>query len=340
MAISPENILAELKQKRFAPIYFLQGEEPYYIDLISDYIEEHALQEAEKGFNQVVMYGKDAEVNKIITNARRYPMMAERQVVIVKEAQEIPDLNKEEGQKLLESYVKNPSPSTILVFAHKYKTLDGRKSLGKTMKDGAVLLTTKKIYENQVSDWINNYVKSRGYTIELKASQMLTDFIGNNLSSLVSEINKILINFKAKTAIDAAMVQKFVGISKEYNGFELQRALGVRDVMKSNQIANYFEANPKSNPVIPVIALLFSFYSKLLIIHHAKDKSEKNLASLLQVNPYFIKEYIMAVRNYSLGKVIDNIHHLKVADLQLKGVESAGATEGQILKELIYKLLH
>jgi len=337
---SPELILADLKQHKFAPIYFLQGEEPYYIDLISDYIEKNALQETEKGFNQVVMYGKDSEMNKIITNARRYPMMAERQVVIVKEAQEIPDLNKEKGQQLLESYVKNPLPSTILVFAHKYKTLDGRKSLGKVVKDGAVLLTTKKLYENQVPDWINNYIKSRGFSIEMKATQMLTDYIGNNLSRLSNEIEKILINFKEKTTIDAAMVQKFVGISKEYNAFELQRALGVKDILKANQIAAYFEANPKSNPIIPVIALLFSYFSKLLLIHHAKDKSDKNLASVLQVNPYFLKEYLLAARNYSLPKVVDNIHHLKIADLHIKGIDNVGATHGQILKELIYKLLH
>src|SRR5690606_28875859 len=222
----------------------------------------------------------------------------------------------------------------------KYKTLDGRKSLGKVVKDGAVWLTTKKLYENQVPDWINNYIKSRSFSIEMKATQMLTDYIGNNLSRLSNEIEKILINFKEKTTIDAAMVQKFVGISKEYNAFELQRALGVKDILKANQIAAYFEANPKSNPIIPVIALLFSYFSKLLLIHHAKDKSDKNLASVLQVNPYFLKEYLLAARNYSLPKVVDNIHHLKIADLHIKGIDNVGATHGQILKELIYKLLH
>ncbi len=340
MAISAESILSDLKKNKYAPVYFLQGEEPYFIDLISDYVEANALSESEKGFNQVVMYGKDAEVNKILTNARRYPMMAERQVVIVKEAQEIPDINKEEGQALLESYLKNPLPSTILVFAHKYKTLDGRKSLAKTVKDKAVLLTTKKLYDNAVPDWISNYVKSRGFGIDIKATQMLTDFIGNNLSSLTNEINKILINFKEKTTIDAAMVQKFVGISKEYNVFELQRALGTRDVVKANQIVNYFEANPKSNPIIPVIALLFSFYSKLLLVHHAKDKSEKGIAAALKLNPYFVKEYLLAARNYPIHKVIDNIHHVKKADLQSKGIDSPSMAEGQILRELVFKLMH
>lgn len=340
MAISAESILSDLKKNKYAPVYFLQGEEPYFIDLISDHIEANALNESEKGFNQVVMYGKDAEVNKILTNARRYPMMAERQVVIVKEAQEIPDLNKEEGQKLLEAYLKNPLPSTILVFAHKYKTLDGRKSLAKTVKDKAVLLTTKKLYDNAIPDWIINYVKSKGFGIDLKATQMLTDFIGNNLSSLTNEINKILINFKEKTTIDAAIVQKFVGISKEYNVFELQKALGTRDVMKANQIVHYFEANPKNNPIIPVIALFYAYFSKLLLIHHSKDKSEKGIAAAVGLNPFFVKEYLLAARNYPIHKVIDNIHHIKRADLQSKGIDSPSMAEGQILRELVYKLMH
>ena len=340
MAVTAESILSDLKKNKYAPVYFLQGEEPYYIDLISDYIEANALNETEKGFNQVVMYGKDAEVNKILTNARRYPMMADRQVVIVKEAQEIPDINKEEGIALLESYLKNPLPSTILVFAHKYKTLDGRKSLAKTVKDKAVLLTTKKIYDNAVPDWITNYVKSKGFGIDMKATQMLTDFIGNNLSSLTNEINKILLNFKEKTTIDAGIVQKFVGISKEYNVFELQRALGTRDVVKANQIVHYFEANPKNNPIIPVIAVLFSYYSKLLMVHHSKDKSEKGIAAALKLNPFFVKEYLLAARNYPIHKVIDNIHHIKKADLQSKGIDSPSMAEGQILRELVYKLMH
>src|SRR5690606_35899797 len=264
MAYSPESVLADIKQNKFAPIYFLQGEEPYYIDQITEAIEKNALQESEKGCNQVVMYGKDTDVSKIITNARRYPMMAERQVVIVKEAQEIVDLNREEGQRLLESYIKNPLPSTILVFAHKHKTLDGRKSLSKAFSTGAVMITTKKIYDNKVPEWVTNYVKNKGYTIDAKATQMLADFIGNNLSRISNEIDKIIINLKEKTTIDAGIVQQFVGISKEYNTFELQKALAIRDIVKANRIVNYFEANPKSNPVIMIIRILYAYYAKLL----------------------------------------------------------------------------
>lgn len=339
MAYSPESILADIKQNKFAPIYFLQGEEPYYIDQITEAIEKSALQESEKGFNQVVMYGKDTDVSKIVTNARRYPMMADRQVVIVKEAQEITDLNKEEGQRLLESYVKNPLPSTILVFAHKYKTLDGRKSLSKAFSAGAVMITTKKVYDNKTPEWINKYVKDSGYAIDMKATQMLADFIGNNLSRLSNEIDKIIINLKEKTTIDAGIVQQFVGISKEYNTFELQKALAIKDVVKANRIVNYFEANPKSNPIVLIIGMLYAYYAKLLQVHHAKDKSEKSLASLLQLHPFLVKEYVMAARNYPAHKVMENIHHLRVADLQSKGV-NANIEQGQILRELVFKLMH
>lgn len=339
MAYSPESVLADIKQNKYAPIYFLQGEEPYYIDLITAAIEKNALQESEKGFNQVIMYGKDAEVNKIITNARRYPMMAERQVVIVKEAQEIPDLNKEEGQRLLESYIKNPLPSTILVFAHKYKTLDGRKSLSKAFAAGAVMVTAKKIYDNKIPEWVNNYVKARGHSIDMKATQMLADFIGNNLSSLSNEIDKIIINLKEKATIDAGLIQRFVGISKEYNAFELQKALAIKDVVKANRIVNYFEANPKSNPIVLIIGVLYTYFAKLLQVHHAKDKSEKNIASLLQLHPFLVKEYMIAVRNYPAHKIMENIHHLRVADLHSKGV-NANIEQGQILRELVFKLIH
>lgn len=339
MAYSPESVLADIQQNKFAPIYFLQGEESYYIDQITEAIEKNVLQESEKGFNQVVMYGKDTDVSKIITNARRYPMMAERQVVIVKEAQEITDLNKEEGQRLLESYIKNPLPSTILVFAHKHKTLDGRKSLSKAFSSGAVMITTKKIYDNKVPEWVTNYVRKKGYTIDAKATQMLADFIGNNLGRLANEIDKIIINLKEKTTIDAGIVQQFVGISKEYNTFELQKALGIRDIVKANRIVNYFEANPKSNPVIMIIGMLYAYYAKLLQVHHAKDKSEKSLASLLQLHPFVVKEYVLAARNYPVQKVMDNIHHLRIADLHSKGV-NANVEQGQILRELIFKLMH
>lgn len=340
MPQTAESVLKDLKNNKYAPVYFLQGDEAYYIDLITDYIEKNALQEADKGFNQVVMYGKDANIGTIITNARRFPMMAERQVIIVKEAQEVTDLGKEDSMELLGKYIKNPLPSTILVFAHKYKTLDGRKSLAKIMDKMAVVVTTKKLWDNQIPPWIEGYVKGKGFSIQTKAIQMLADHIGTNLERMANEIDKVLINFTEKIEIDPTIIQKYVGISKEYNVFELQKALVVRDVLKANQIVNYFEANTKSNPAIPVIAMLFSFFSKVLAVQMAKNLSESELMNLLKIQPFVMKEYKLAARNYQPAQMINNIHHLKAADLQAKGVDNPAMHDGQILKELVFKLLH
>ncbi len=340
MASTPDAVLKKLKANQYAPVYFLQGDEPYYIDLIANHIEKHALQEAEKGFNQMVMYGKDAQMNAIITNARRFPMMAERQVVIVKEAQDIPDLGKPDGQKLLEGYLASPVPSTILVFCHKYKSLAKNRTIYKALDKHAVVVNTKKMYDNQVPAWVEGYIKGKGHTIDAKAVQMLADYIGNNLERLTNEVDKILINFEGAVALTPDHVQKYVGISKEYNAFELQKALSFKDILKANTIIHYFAANPKDHPLIPIIALLYGFYAKLLVVHHSKDKSPKGLAATLGVNPYFVKDYLMAARNYPLLKVMDIMGYLKQADLQSKGVNAGSATEGQILKELVFKILH
>lgn len=340
MAVTAESILSDLRNKKFAPVYFLQGEETFYIDQISDYIENNVLSEAEKGFNQTILYGRDAPMNVVLTNAKRFPMMAERQVVMVKEAQNIPDINKEVGQKILCDYLENPVASTILVFCHKNKTLDKRKALGKIVEKRAIALTTKKLYDNQVPAWVEGYLRSKGFSATHKAVQMLSDSIGANLERLANEIDKILINYKEPVQIDEQVVQKYVGISKDYNVFELQKALTTKDVFKANQIVNYFEANPKKNPLLPVIAILFSFYSKLLVAHHSKDKSERNLASQLRVSPFFVKDYLTALRHYSLAKVIENIHLIQQADLHSKGVDNTSTSEGQLLKELIFRLMH
>jgi len=333
-------ILEELKENRYAPVYFIEGEEPYYIDLIADYIEENVLQEHEKAFNQIVVYGRDVQMNDVLTHARRFPAMAERQVVIVKEAQEIADLKKKEAENLFLSYLKNPVPTTILLFCHKYKTIDRRKSLGKALKEKAILVTTKKLYENQIPEWITKYLEQRGFRITEKARHMLADAIGNNLQRLSNEIDKMILNFKEPIKLEAQHIELYIGISKEYNVFELQKALGVKDLMKAQQIINYFAANPKDNPIIPTIALLFTFYSKLMLVHCAKNATEPGLAKLLKVHPYFVRDYKVAAGNFSLPKIADNIHHLKMADLRAKGIESASTPEGEILKELVYNLLH
>jgi DNA polymerase-3 subunit delta len=341
MAVTAEQVLQDLKAGKYAPVYFLQGDEPYYIDQIVNHIENKLLSETEKGFNQMVMYGKDVEISAVLNNARRFPMMGERQVVIVKEAKDISDLGKKEAQQMLEAYVKNPLPSTVLVFAHKYKTLDGRSSLAKTLDKHALLVTTKKLYDNQLPDWVSNYVKEQGHAVDRKAATMLAEHVGNDLERLTNEIQKILINFSGeKVQIDDSMVQRYVGISKDYNVFELQKALAIRDVVKAQRIVQYFEANVRNNPIIPIIALLYSYFSKLLVIHHGGDYSEGAVASKLRIKPFVTREYLVACRNYPPAKVVANIHHLHKADLQAKGIDAGAMTEGQILRELIFRLMH
>ncbi|MBB6610151.1 DNA polymerase III subunit delta [Pontibacter sp. Tf4] len=340
MAHTPEGILEQLQKRNFAPVYFLQGEEPYYIDLISDYIEQHALQEHEKGFNQVVIYGKDVDVATVLLQAKRFPMMAERSVVIVKEAQSIQDIDKEDGAKQLEAYLSNPLPSTILVFAYKHKTLDGRKSLSKAFAQHAVMLTTKKLWENQVPAWVTNYLKSKGIKATPQAVQQLSEFIGSDLSRLANEIDKLLLNLKPGQTIDERVVLENVGISKEYNIFELQAALIAQDALKANRIINYFEANPKNNPVIPNIGMLFSFFSKLLSLHGAADKSDAGLKKLLGQQAWKLKEYQHAMRLYPINRVADIVHYIREADLQSKGITGGDMSEADIMRELVFKILH
>lgn len=334
------QILKNIRLGQYATIYFLHGEEPYYIDLISDEIEQKALPEAAKGFNQIVMYGKDVRMNDILDNARRFPMMSARQVVIVKEAQNIADLGKDEGDQKLIQYLANPQPSTILVFCYKHKTLDKRKSIYKALEKHAVILTSTKLYDNQLPDWIRAYVKDKGHGITDKAVFMLVEYIGNNLERLSNEIDKLMINVPDDTEINDHLIQKYVGISKEYNAFELQKAVAVKDVLKANKIVKYFEANPKNNPVIPIFAILYNYFSRLLIVHQTPDKSEQSLAAALKTNRFFIKDYLTGAKNYPLPRVIKIIHDIRAADLQSKGVNASNLPEGQILKELVFKILY
>lgn len=340
MASTPETVLKDLKNGKFAPVYFIQGEEPYFIDKITHYIENHAIPPQDRGFNQVVMYGKDVTMSAVINNAKRFPMMADRQAVIVKEAQQIEGLGKEEADNLLISYLKNPLPSTILVFAHKHKTLDGRKALGKELEKHAVFVKSSKISEYKISPYIEAYIKEKNFSIEPKALQVLAESIGSNLEVLTNEIDKMLINFSEPVTITVDHIQKYIGISKEYNIFELTNALSFRNVVKANSIIHYFSQNPKSNPLIPMITVLYNHFNRILLVYGNKSLPDNQLAGILKVNPYFVKEYLTAAKNYSLGKVIDIIAYLKEADLRSKGVDSNNLEHSQILKELIFKILH
>ncbi|HTF19808.1 MAG TPA: DNA polymerase III subunit delta [Chryseolinea sp.] len=340
MDAAVKKILTDIKGNKYAPVYFLQGEEPFYIDLIADYIEKYALSEAEKGFNQVVLYGKDVTMAAILTNARRFPMMAERQVVIVKEAQDIQDLNRESGSKLLLDYLSRKVPSTVLVFCHKHKPLDRRKELGRKIDQLAVALNTKKLYDNQLPEFVNEFTAERKIPIEDQAIRALCEYVGNDLHRLANEIDKLIISLQPGEAISANHVMNQVGVSKEYNIFELQRAILQRDHVMANKIVNHFEANTKKNPAIPLVAYLYSFYSKLLAASQVGDKTDKGLSSELKVSPYAARDYSSALRVYQTPKIIDIISSLKEADLKLKGVNTGSADDGQIVRELVWRMMN
>jgi DNA polymerase-3 subunit delta len=339
------QILSDLKKKVYHPVYFLMGEEPYFIDAISDYIENNVLDEMEKEFNQTVLYGRDVDLATVLGSAKRFPMMSSYQVVIVKEAQNIRDFaakekaDKDDKPPFL-TYIENPQKSTILVICYKYKSLDKRTSLAKSIAKHAVLFEAKKLYENQVPDWIMGYLKGKGYGISPKAAALLTEYLGNDLSKISNELDKLMINLPAKAEITEQHIQDNIGISKDYNIFELQTALGKKDVLKANRIINYFASNPKDNPLVMTLVSLNSFFSKLLMYHFTPDKSKGSIASALGVNPFFVGDYERAARNYPLNKLRAIIAELREYDLKSKGIENASVPDGELLKELVFKILH
>ncbi len=329
-----KHIVDDIKQGNLKPIYFLMGEEPYYIDKISSFIEDTVLDESEKGFNQVVMYGRDVSVDEIVSSAKRFPMMAEHQVIIVKEAQ---DLSRTIDK--LETYATNPQPSTILVINYKYKKLDKRKKVYKAVAKNGVIYESKRLYENQVGDWIAKVLKGNKFSIEPKAAQMLVEFLGTDLSKISNELDKLTSVLNEGTIINPTHVEENIGISKDFNNFELRKAVGNKDVVKANRIINYFSQNPKNNPLVMTISLLNSFFTQLLSYHGLKDKSKASVARTLGVNPYFVDDYVNAARNYPMRKVSQIIGLLRDADVKSKGV-GANQTHSDILKELIFKVLH
>ena len=329
------QIVSDIKQGNIKPIYFLMGEEPYYIDKISEYIEKNVLSEEEKGFNQIVLYGRDVSIEDIVSNAKRFPMMSERQVVIVKEAQ---DLSR--TIENLVNYVENPQPSTVLVVCYKYKTLDRRKKLSKVIDKKGLLFESKKLYENQVGDWIRRVLSKREYQIEPKATLMLVEFLGTDLSKINNELEKLMIVLPKSTTITAVHIEENIGISKDFNNFELRKAVGEKRIVKANQIIKYFGQNPRSNPLVMTISLLNSFFTQLLIYHGLTDKSKGNVAKALRINPFFVADYQKAATNYPMRKVSQIISMLRDADLKSKGVGAQNLATEDILKELLYKVMH
>ncbi|EMQ94272.1 DNA polymerase III delta subunit [Xanthomarina gelatinilytica] len=330
-----KQIVTDIKNRNFKPIYFLMGEEPYYIDNISKYIESQVLTEEEKGFNQMVLYGRDVSIEDVVGHAKRYPMMSEYQVVIVKEAQ---DLSRH-IEKLVD-YAENPQPTTILVFNYKYKTIDKRKKLYKTLKKSGVIFEGKKLYDNQVGDWIRRVLSGQNYTISPKAAQMLAEFLGTDLSKISNELEKLKIILPEGTQITPEHIEQNIGISKDYNNFELQKAVGARDFVKANQIIKYFGENPKDNPMVVTVSLLYSFFSKLLHLHGLNDKSPRSVTAALKINPYFANEYIAAARNYPMKQVSSVIATLREFDVKSKGVGSNAVSQGDLLKEMMVKIMN
>jgi len=329
-----EEIISNLKKKIYHPIYFLMGEETYFIDKISDYISDNVLTDAEKGFNQTILYGKDTEPHNIIANARRFPMMSNHQVIVVREAQNIKKIEE------LESYAKSPLNSTILVINYKYKTLDKRKTFAKLIDQKGVLFEAKKIYDNQLPAWIISYLKNQNYTIAPQAAAMLSEYLGADLSKVANELDKLIISLPAGTQITPDHIEKNIGISKEFNVYELQNALGERNLLWANRIVNYFGANPSSNPMPVIITGLFSYFSKILNYHFLEDKSQNNVASVLQVHPFFVKTYVAAARNYNIKKLVEIISILREYDMKSKGWGNVSASPADLQREMIYRILH
>ncbi|SDE26887.1 DNA polymerase III, delta subunit [Pricia antarctica] len=329
-----KRIVTEIKNGNIKPLYFLFGEEPYYIDAIATYIEKNVLQEEEKGFNQMVLYGKDVNIDEIVANAKRYPMMAERQVVIVKEAQHLSRTIEE-----LLKYAENPQPTTVLVICYKYKKLDKRKKLYKAVNEKGVIFESKKLYENKIPDWIRKHLQAKGYSISHKAAILLSEYLGNDLSRINNELEKLRFVLPKNTEITPTDIETHIGISKDYNNFELKKAIGERDVVKATRIINYFAQNPKDNPFVLTVTLLNSFFTQLLQYHGLNDHSPKSVASALRINPYFVDEIHLAARNYPMKRVSGIVSHLREMDMKGKGVGANAASHSDLLKELLVKII-
>ena len=327
------QLITDIKENKIAPIYFLMGEEAYYIDVISDYIESNVLAEDEKGFNQMVMYGKETSILDIVSNAKRYPMMAERQVIIVKEAQ-----NLIKTIEQLVDYAKNPQPTTVLVFNYKYKTLDKRKALYKTLSKSAVVFESKKIYEDKIPSWIQNALRTKQITITPKAALMLTEFLGNDLSKIANELNKLEFVVGDQKEVTPEIIEENIGISKDFNNFELQKAIGHLDHKKAYQIVNYFAQNSKQHPFVLTISILYMYFTKLMKLHTVPDKNPGSVAKALGVNPYFVNEYIAVSRNFPMKRISRVLQTLRTYDTKSKGV-GANLSPRDLYNELIYNIL-
>lgn len=347
-----DEIKRDIKNKIYSPVYLLQGDEPYYIDQLTDLLENAVLDEMEKEFNQTVLYGKDTDLVTLAGASKRYPMMSNYQVVIVKEAQEIKGIagkekDEEEGKSSKEkdtnpllSYMLQPLSSTVLVLCMKYKSLDKRGKLYKAIEKSGIVFESKKMYDDKLPRWIETYLAEKKHLIQPKASVLMAEHLGNDLSRIANECDKLLINIKPGETIDVKHIEENIGISKEFNIFELQKTIGQRDILMSARIVNYFRDNPKSNPLPLTFGNLYAFFAKLMLYHSLTDKSKNNVASALKVNPFFVDDYVTAARNYSPAKLVEIVGLMREYDLKSKGVGSSSAEPGELIREMVYKIMH
>ncbi len=333
-----QEILSEIKQRKFKPLYLLHGEESHYIDVITAALESSVLDDSQKGFDQTILYGKDVDFATIISAAKRYPMLSEYQVIIVKEAQGLKWKGEDE---LLSKYLENPTPTTILVFAYKHGKFDKRTKVYKTIDKKGVIFESEKLYDNKVAGWISDELKSNGYEIHPQAAALVADYLGTDLSKINNELEKLVLNIPKGREISVADIEYNIGISKEFNVFELNSALGKRDALKAIQIVNYFAANPKSNPFVLIIGSMVGYFTKILKYHYLHDKSAASVAKELGVHPFFIKEYEVAARNFTKMKIFQVIAYLREYDLKSKGVDaSANTTDKDLMREMVFKILN
>jgi DNA polymerase-3 subunit delta len=331
--MSADKIIADWKKGNFKPIYWLEGDEPFFIDQVVHYAEHKILPESEASFNLSIFYGKDADWSSVVNACMRYPMFAEKQVVILKEAQQMRDIEK------LESYIDNPLASTIFVVSFKEKKVDGRSKLAKTLKSKGEMLTTKKMYDSQLPEWVNQMVASHQLTIAPKALHLLVDHIGNDLSRLQNEVEKLAVNLAGRKNITEDDIEKYIGVSKDFNVFELQDALGKRDLAKTIRIIHYFEANPKAAPIQMILPALYNYFSKVFMLYSLPNITEQSAAAALGVNPFFVKEYIATARRYDyegIEKVLLLLHQYNLRSI---GVHDAGTSDAGLLKEMAVKMI-
>lgn len=325
-----KNIIAAIAAGNPKPVYFLTGEEPYYIDKISQYIADTLLKEEEKGFNQMVLYGKDTNVNEIVAHAKRFPMMAQYQVIIVKEAQHL-----SRNVEQLSAYAENPQPTTVLVLCYKYKKIDKRKKLYKSLQKNGEFFESSKLYENQVAEWIRRTLQGKSYGISAKACMLLVEFLGTDLSKISNELDKLTLVVPTGSEITAGVIEKHIGISKDFNNFELKKAIGEKRIGKVAQIMGYFSQNPKENPFVVTVTLLTTFFTQLLQYHGLKDHTSGHVAKVLGVHPYFVKEYTVAAKNYPMKRVSSILSGLRQLDVKSKGVGANTMAPTDLLKELL-----